>query len=196
MSFTDIATANIKRGEMNLDLAEQAMTAFISALGFNLDNPGLRETPRRVAQAYAELLTPRSFETTIFDNDAGFGGIIQVHGVPFVSVCEHHMFPFHGTASIGYIPTKKLLGLSKLARAVQHLAANPQLQERMTAQIAAWVANESDSNDVGVVLSAVHSCMSWRGAQAIGAHTVTSELRGRMADDARINAEFLRHAPH
>lgn len=180
-------------GKMDLARAEQSMRDFLTALGLELSSEGLRDTPGRVTRAYAELLTPVEFSPTTFADDNDFKGLIQVHDIRFVSVCEHHLFPFIGHASVGYVPTGRLLGLSKLARAVEYFAARPQVQERLTAQIGNWLVDKTQSPNVGVIMSAEHSCMSLRGVRSAGAWTTTSDLRGSLGEDSQFNREFLRH---
>ena len=152
---------------------------------------GLRETPRRVADAYAELLTPQPFRATTFPNDEGYDELIVARAIPFHSLCMHHLLPFHGVAHIGYLPGERIIGLSKLGRVVELFARDLQIQERLTTQIAGWLQRELEPKGVGVVLEAEHLCMSLRGVQKFGATTVTSALRGLVRDDARTRQEFL-----
>ena len=111
--------------------------------------------------------------------------------IPVRSVCEHHLLPFVGVAHVGYLPDARILGLSKLARVVEHFACRPQVQERMTVQIADWLADHLEPKGVGVVIEAEHSCMTLRGAQARGSDTVTSAVRGVLREDARSRQEFF-----
>ena len=171
--------------------AERAAAALLSALGANLDHEQLRETPRRMIDAYVELLTPQPFRATTFPNDDGYDELVLVRSIPFHSLCMHHMLPFHGTAHIGYLPGERIVGLSKLARVVELFARDLQLQERLTTQIAAWVQEHLEPKGVGVVLEAEHLCMSLRGVQKFGATTVTSALHGLLRDDPRTRQEFL-----
>lgn len=174
--------------------AEKAAREFMRALGIDIDQPGLRDTPDRVTRAYAQLLTPREFDGTLFEDERGYTGLVQVSAIRFVSVCEHHLFPFTGLASVGYVPRGKLLGLSKLARAVEYFSAAPQVQERLTGQVANWLEETTGSPDVGVIVRAEHSCMSLRGVRAAGTWTTTSDLRGELRQDLRLNQEFFRNA--
>jgi GTP cyclohydrolase I len=151
---------------------------------------GLRETPRRVAQAYMELLTPPAFRATTFPND-GYEGLIVARAIPFHSLCMHHLLPFRGVAHVGYLPGGRIIGLSKLARVVERFARDLQIQERLTVQIADWLQDELRPAGVGVVLEAEHMCMSLRGVQQPGARTVTSALRGAIRDDTHTRQEFL-----
>ena len=144
-----------------------------------------------MTRAYAELFSPREFELTTFPNDEGYDELVLARRIPVRSVCEHHLLPFVGVAHVGYLPGTRILGLSKLARVVEHFACRPQVQERMTVQVADWLARHLEPKGVGVVVQAEHSCMTLRGAQARGADTVTSALRGALRDDARSRQEFF-----
>jgi GTP cyclohydrolase I len=117
--------------------------------------------------------------------------LVLARDIPFTSLCEHHLLPFSGTAAVGYLPGSRILGLSKLARVVEMFARRPQVQERMTKQIATWLDSHLEPRGVGVVLSAEHSCMTLRGVQARGSSTVTSALTGLLRTDERTRAEFL-----
>jgi GTP cyclohydrolase I len=175
----------------DLPAAERAAAEFLRALGLPMDRPGLAKTPRRMAHAYAELLTPREFDLTTFPNEDGYDELVLVRDIPLVSVCEHHLLPFLGRAHVGYLPGDRILGLSKLARLVELHARGPQVQERLTKQIADWLDSRLRPRGVGVVIEAEHMCMTLRGVQAAGARTVTSTLLGTLRDDARSRAEFL-----
>jgi GTP cyclohydrolase I len=170
---------------------QQAAKDLLRALGADVDAEGLRETPRRVADAYAELLTPQPFRATTFPNDDGYDELIVVRAIPFHSLCMHHLLPFHGVAHVGYLPGERLIGLSKLGRVVEHFARDLQIQERLTTQVADFLGRELEPKGVGVVLEAEHLCMSLRGVQKMGARTVTSALHGLVRDDARTRQEFL-----
>lgn len=175
----------------DLERAEQAAAEFLTALGVSLDSEHLRETPARMARAWAEMLTPREFDLTTFPNSEHYDEMVVVRDIPFRSVCEHHLLPFTGHACVGYLPGDRIVGLSKLARIVEYFASRPQTQERLTKQIADWLQRQLSPQAVGVVLSAEHSCMSARGVQAVGAATVTSTLLGQLRDDPRSRQEFL-----
>jgi GTP cyclohydrolase I len=176
---------------IDLPAATAAAEALMRALGMDPDTPGLADTPKRVAKAYAELLTPREFTMTTFPNDEGYDELVLAKGIPFTSLCEHHLLPFTGTASVGYLPGPRILGLSKLARVVELFARRPQVQERMTKQIADWLDSQLGPRGVGVVVEAEHTCMTLRGVQARGSATVTSSLTGLIRTDERTRAEFL-----
>jgi GTP cyclohydrolase IA len=176
---------------VDLAAAERAAGDLLVALGADLEDPGLRETPRRVAAAYAELLTPEPFNLTTFPNDEGYDELVVVRDIPFQSLCMHHLLPFHGVAHVAYLPAERIIGLSKLARVVEHYARDLQVQERLTKQVASCIQEELAPKGVGVVLEAEHLCMSLRGVQKAGAKTVTSALHGLVRDDPRTREEFL-----
>ena len=176
---------------VDLAAAESAAGAFLEALGISLDSASLRDTPARMARAYAELFTPRPFDLTTFDNDEGYDELVLARSIPVRSVCEHHLLPFVGVAHVGYLPGDRILGLSKLARIVEHFARRPQVQERLTKQVADWLDDRLRPKGVGVVVAAEHSCMTLRGVQAVGSNTVTSTLLGSLRQDPRSRAEFF-----
>ncbi len=152
---------------------------------------GLAETPVRVARAFAEMLSPEPFDVTTFPNEEGYDELVVARAIPFASLCEHHLLPFSGFAYVGYLPDERLVGLSKLARVVDHFARRLQVQERLTAQVANFLQTTLQPKGVGVVLEAEHLCMSLRGVRAGGSRTVTSALKGIVRDDPRTRAEFL-----
>jgi len=176
---------------IDLARAERAAASFLDALGVPGDTDATAATPRRMAQAYAELLTPRSFALTTFPNDENYDELVLASGIPVQSVCEHHMLPFVGTAHVGYLPGERILGLSKLARVVELFARRPQVQERLTTQVADWLQTHLQPRGVGVVVEAEHLCMTLRGVRAGNTTTTTSTLRGALREDARSRAEFL-----
>ena len=178
-------------GRVDLDAAERAAEAFLHALGIPTDSESLRRTPRRMAMAYAELFSPTEFEPTTFPNDEGYDELVLARAIPMRTVCEHHMLPFSGVAHVGYLPGDRVLGLSKLARAVQHFAARPQMQERLTKQVADWLHDVLAPRGVGVVIEAEDSCMVLRGVAARGSSTVTSSMQGLLRTDPRCRQEFL-----
>jgi GTP cyclohydrolase I len=176
---------------VDLEAAERAAASFLAALGVDLSSEATAETPRRMARAYAEMLAVPDFDMTTFPNDQGYDELVVVESIPFGSLCEHHMLPFSGTAHIGYLPTDRILGLSKFARLVSFFASRPQTQERMTKQIADELQQRLEPHGVGVVIVAEHACMSQRGARAHGARTVTSALYGGLRDNPALRGEFL-----
>lgn len=175
----------------DVDAAEQAAGAFLRALGVSTCCENLRDTPRRMARAYAELFTPEPFEATTFPNDEGYDELVLARDIPLRSVCEHHLLPFTGTACVGYLPDDRILGLSKLARVVEHFACRPQVQERLTKQVADWLTDHLEPRAVGVVIRAEHTCMTLRGVRATGSTTVTSTLLGTLRSDSRSRQEFF-----
>ena len=177
--------------QVDLAAAERAATDLLHALGIDTDTESLRETPRRMVKAYAELFRTEDFDLTTFPNDEQYDELVLVRDIPLRSVCEHHLLPFVGIAHVGYLPGERILGLSKLARTVAHFASRPQVQERLTAQIAGWLNLHLAPKGVGVVIEAEHTCMTLRGAQAVGSRTVTSTLLGTLRSDHRSRQEFF-----
>lgn len=176
---------------VDLAAAEKAAADFLHALDISTDSESMSGTPGRMARAYAELFSPRSFDLTTFPNEEGYDELVLAKAIPVRSVCEHHLLPFAGVAHVGYLPGERILGLSKLARIVEHFACRPQVQERLTKQIADWLFDSLDPKGVGVVVEAEHTCMTLRGVEAVGSRTVTSTLHGRLRNDARSRQEFF-----
>lgn len=176
---------------VDLTAAEDAARTFLTALGVRLDSEHLQATPGRMARAYAELFTPRAFDLTTFPNEEGYDELVLARRIPLRSVCEHHLLPFVGVAHVGYLPGDRILGLSKLARIVEHFSRRPQVQERLTKQVADWLTQQLQPKGVGVVIEAEHTCMTLRGVQAVGTTTVTSTLLGSLREDARSRQEFF-----
>jgi GTP cyclohydrolase I len=181
--------------DVDLPAAERAVADLLRALRRDPASPHLRDTPRRVAAAFAEMLTPEPFAVTTFPNDEAYDELVLARAIPFTSLCEHHLLSFSGVAHVGYLPGDRIVGLSKLARVVRHFARDLQVQERLTMQIADYLESALAPKGVGVVLEAEHLCMSVRGVQAPGATTVTSCLLGKLRDDARSRQEFLALIP-
>jgi GTP cyclohydrolase IA len=184
---------DLVRGRPQIDLAraERAIADLLVALGQDPEREHLADTPRRVAAAYAEMLTPRPFTATTFPNDERYDELVVAKDIPFHSLCEHHMLPFKGVAHVGYLPGDRIVGLSKLARVVELFARDLQVQERLTKQVAEWLEEHLAPKGVGVVIEAEHLCMSLRGVQADGSRTVTSALLGVVRSDPRTRAEFF-----
>jgi len=178
-------------GPVDLVRAEKAATEMLAALGLPIDSADMFETPRRLVHAYAEMLTPPEFDSTTFENAAGYDELVLVTDIPVHSLCEHHLLPFTGVAHVGYLPSTRILGLSKFARTVEFFARRAQTQERLTMEIAGHLTERLEPRGVGVVIEAEHTCMSLRGARAEGARTVTAALHGRLRDDPKTRAEFL-----
>jgi GTP cyclohydrolase IA len=173
----------------DLERAEAAVRELLLAVGEDPERDGLRDTPARVARAYAEMFAglgrdPRDVLTTTFDEN--HGEMVLVKDIPVYSQCEHHLLPFHGMAHVGYIPAKdgRIAGLSKLARLVDLYARRPQVQERMTSQVADALTDVLGAAGVIVVVECEHLCMSMRGVRTPGSRTVTSAVRGQMRNSA------------
>jgi GTP cyclohydrolase I len=171
--------------------AEHAISELFVAMGVDLTAPDLHDTPRRVAAMYEELLTPKPFNATTFPNEDGYDELVLSKNIPFTSLCAHHALPFSGVAHVGYLPGKRILGLSKLARVVHYFSRSLQVQERLTKQIADWLETELEPRGVGVVLEAEHLCLTIRGVQAAGSKTVTSTMYGLLRDQVATRQEFL-----
>jgi len=182
--------------EVDLDAATEAARALLVALGRDLEDESLRDTPARVARAYGEFLTPKPFTATTFPNDGHYDELVLVRDVPFHSLCEHHLLPFSGVAHVAYLPGDRIVGLSKLARVVEFFARDLQVQERLTQQVADWLDETLKPRGVGVVLEAEHLCMTLRGVQKPGAMTITSALTGVVREDPRTRQEFLNLVRH
>jgi GTP cyclohydrolase I len=178
------------RPVIDRERARAAVADLLVALGQDLDSPHLAETPRRAADALIELLTPEAFRATTFPNDEGYDDLVIVAGIPFHSLCEHHLLPFRGVAHVGYLPGERLVGLSKLARIVEQFSRALQVQERMTRQLAEWLEHELAPRGTGVVLEAEHLCMSLRGPRIVGSVTTTRSFTGLLRDNARLRREF------
>lgn len=181
---------------IDLEAAERAAADLLHALGIATDSESLHGTPGRMARAYAELFTSPAFDMTTFPNDEGYDELVLARNIPMRSVCEHHLLPFAGVAHVGYLPGERILGLSKLARIVTHFSCRPQVQERLTKQVAGWLQEQLDPKGVGVVIEAEHTCMTLRGVQAAGSSTVTSALLGTLRDDSRSRQEFFALTGH
>jgi GTP cyclohydrolase I len=187
-----------KQGEVDKPRIERAVKEILAAVGEDPDREGLRETPARVARMYAEMFSglwsspARHLQRVFLEK---YDEIVLVRDISFNSVCEHHLLPFMGVAHVGYLPNGKVAGLSKLARVVEDLSRRPQLQERMTHQIADLLAQELDPKGVIVVLEATHTCMTIRGIRKPGSIAVTSAVRGRFKtkQSTRLEAMSLIH---
>ncbi|MGZ4473196.1 MAG: GTP cyclohydrolase I FolE [Nocardioidaceae bacterium] len=177
--------------EVDLGAAERAAADLLAALGLPVDRDEMLETPRRMALAYAEMLTVPEFDFTTFANTEDYDELVLVEDIPVRSLCEHHMLPFTGVAHVGYLPADRVLGLSKFARIVDFYARRAQTQERLTTQVAQHLQTQLSPRGVGVVIEAEHTCMSLRGARAENTRTVTSALRGHLREDPAARAEFL-----
>ncbi len=196
-TFTTIAGGAPARARQpvpnHVDLARAtlAVSDLLDALGLDRSDESLTDTPARVARTYAELLNAEPFTVTTFPNDEGYDELVVVSDIAFSSLCEHHLLPFTGVAHVSYLPGARLVGLSKLARAVTHFSRRLQVQERLTKQVADWLVATLQPRGVGVVIEAEHACMSVRGVRASGSRTRTSALAGRVRDDASTRSEFF-----
>jgi GTP cyclohydrolase I len=181
-------------GDIRLARVAAAFRGFLESLGLDLTDPDLAETDHRVARAYRELLgglrPGAEPKLTTFPNTEGHAGIVSVTGIPFHSVCAHHFLPFFGTAHVGYVPGESLLGLSKMARVVDFYARRPQLQERLTEQVATLLDERLAPAGVIVSLEARHLCMEMRGVSRPGVTTTTTAVRGTFKDD-RLQQQFF-----
>ncbi len=192
------ADGEVRAGPARIDSAraEAAVRELLIAVGEDPDRPGLRDTPARVARAYAETFAgiwqdPAQILSTVFDED--HDELVLVKDIPMYSTCEHHLVPFHGAAHVGYIPGPdgRVTGLSKLARLVDVYARRPQVQERMTRQIADALDEHLKPRGVIVVIEAEHLCMGMRGIRKPGSTTVTSAVRGMFRDNPATRAEAM-----
>jgi GTP cyclohydrolase I len=177
--------------EVDLVAAARAAGQFLKALGLSTHSETMADTPLRMARAYADLLSPTAFDLTTFPNDESYDELVLARAIPMQSVCEHHMLPFVGVAHLGYLPGERILEHSKLVRVVDLFARRPQVQERLTKQIADWLQDHLQPAGVGVVIEAEHMCMNLRGVRAAGSSTITSTLLGALREDSRSRAEFL-----
>ena len=171
-----------------------AIREILIAVGEDPDRDGLVKTPMRVARMYEELFAglvgePDDYLATTFEH--AHDEMIVVRDIPFYSMCEHHLLPFFGRAAVGYIPNERIVGLSKLARVVEHLARRPQVQERLSCQIADRIEQVLDPVGVAVTIEAEHTCMTMRGVKKPGSRMVTSVTRGAFRDNPATRAEFF-----
>ena len=180
---------------MDKEIIQNAVREILIAVGEDPDREGLLETPKRVANMYEEIfagLTEDPKQHIKLFNEQSNDEMVIVKDIPFYSMCEHHLLPFFGKAHIGYIPSdNKIIGLSKLARIVDNFAKKPQVQERLTSDIADFLNDNLQPKGVAVIMEAEHMCMTMRGARAAGSKTQTSALRGIMRTDAKTRAEVL-----
>jgi GTP cyclohydrolase I len=179
---------------IDIERIEKAVREILLAVGEDVDREGLKRTPQRVARMYAELLAgmhedPKEHLQSVFTES--YDEIVLLRGIPFYSICEHHLMPFIGSAHVAYLPSGGILGVSKLARIVDCFARRLQTQERLTGQIADFIMNSLKPQGVAVVLEASHSCMTIRGIKKPGSVMVTSALRGIFRRDPKSRSEVL-----
>jgi GTP cyclohydrolase I len=191
MLKVDESTAN---GVINQEKIAAGVRMILEAIGENPDREGLRDTATRVAKMYADLFqglyeNPHDHLTVLFDEQ--HDEMVLVKDVPFYSMCEHHLLPFHGTAHVAYLPRGKVVGLSKIVRVVEAFARRPQVQERLTSQIADLLMDHLDAHGVAVVVEAYHTCMTMRGVKKPGANVVTSAMRGIFKTSQATRSEFM-----
>ncbi len=184
-----------RRAAVDRERIEAAVVEILRAIGEDPEREGLRGTPRRIAAMYAELFSglhrdPGEYLRVGFE-DEQHHEMVVLKDIPFYSLCEHHLLPFHGVAHVGYVPNGRIVGISKVARVVETLARRPQVQERLTAQIADLLVDALRAKGAAVVIEAEHLCMTMRGVKKPGSVMVTSAMRGLFRDDARTRSEFL-----
>jgi GTP cyclohydrolase IA len=180
--------------EVDLAKIERAARMILEAVGEDPEREGLRDTPARIGRMYAEVFSglredSTAVLSTVFTEE--YDEIVLVKDIPFYSMCEHHLLPFFGKAHVAYLPRNKIVGISKLARAVEHFAKRPQVQERLTNQIADLISNTLNPRGVAVVLEATHTCMTMRGVKKPGSSVVTSAMRGVIRNSVATRNEVL-----
>ena len=183
-------------GKVTVEQAEEAIRTLLRWAGDDPTREGLLDTPKRVAKAYRDwfsgyAIDPREYMARTFEEVAGYDELIVLRDIEFESHCEHHMAPIIGKAHVGYLPTDKVVGISKLARVVEAYARRLQVQEKLTAQIATCISDVLKPRGVGVVIEAAHECMTTRGVHKTGVSMVTSTMLGTFREDARTRNEFL-----
>jgi len=176
--------------------AEAAVRVLIEWAGDDPNREGLLETPKRVAKSYRELFAgyesdPKDYLAKTFEEVAGYDELVILKDIPVVSFCEHHMLPFIGRAHVGYLPSSRVVGISKLARVVRGFARRLQIQEKLTAEVAGAIQEILKPKGVGVVIVSEHSCMTMRGVNTPGTRLTTSHLLGEVRDDPRTRQEFF-----
>lgn len=179
------------KNEIKVTLEElQAVKTLLTSIGQNPDREGLLDTPKRYVKFLKEFCNPDEFNMTVFENEGSKDEMIIVSNIPFFSLCEHHLAPFFGTASIAYIPNDKIVGLSKIPRTLDHFARRPQNQERITSDVAKYLMEKLSPKGVGVVIKARHLCVEMRGVKKHDCYTTTSALEGCFKE-ASCRQEFM-----
>ncbi len=194
MRTTNRVFCSVTKDSMDLKRIENAVREILAAVGEDPDREGLKRTPGRVARMYQELFDglkrdPAEHLEAAFTEQ--YDEMVVLRDVPFNSMCEHHLMPFEGTANVAYLPDGQVVGISKLARVVDDFAHRPQVQERLTSQIADLLMEKLQAKGVAVVITATHTCMTCRGIKKAGSVMVTSAVRGRCKSDARTRAEVM-----
>jgi GTP cyclohydrolase I len=190
---TTTLSSNNSKGS-DVESTQRIVRDLLVAIGEDPDREGLRDTPRRIAAMYNELfegLHKDPVEVLSVGFEEGHDEMVILREIPFYSMCEHHFMPFHGEAHVGYLPDGRIVGLSKIARAVDIFARRPQVQERLTGQIADCIDEVLGAKGVGVVIEAEHLCMTARGVRKPGSKMVTSAMRGKFREDSNTRQEFL-----
>lgn len=187
--------------QQKIDIIEDHVRGILETIGLDLTDDSLMDTPKRVAKMYVNEifwgLDSRAFpKCTAVENKMGYNSMVLERGITVSSFCEHHFQPIWGKATVAYIPDKRVLGLSKMNRIVEYFSRRPQVQERLTEQIAAALKHVLKTPDVGVVIDAEHFCVKCRGVEDTGSSTVTSRISGDFMDDPQVRMEFLSLANH
>jgi GTP cyclohydrolase I len=188
-------SSNVEPGsEVDLERIARAVREILIAVGEDPDREGLVKTPMRVARMYKELFAGLRLDPSVHCNTAfteEYDELVVLRDIPFNSMCEHHLMPFEGVAHVAYLPDGRVIGISKLARVVDEFSKRPQVQERLTSQIADLLMDRLAAKGVAVILQATHTCMTCRGVKKPGSSMVTSALRGRCKSDARTRSEVM-----
>ena len=182
--------------QQKIDIVEENVRSILETLGLDLTDDSLMDTPKRVAKMYVNEifwgLDPKAFpKCTTVENKMNYSEMVLERGISVSSFCEHHFQPIWGKATVAYIPREKVLGLSKMNRIVEYFSRRPQVQERLTEQVAAAMKFVLQTEDVGVLIDAEHFCVKWRGVEDTGCSTVTSKICGDFMDDPQVRMEFL-----
>ena len=183
-----------QESHVDRDRIRAAVVELLKAIGEDPDREGLRETPRRIANMYAEIFGGLAIDPTEYLKvgfEVAHDEMVILRDIPFYSMCEHHFLPFHGRAHVGYVPDGRVVGISKLARVVEAFARRPQIQEQLTSQIAEAIMDAIQPDGVAVVIEAEHLCMTMRGVQKPGSRMVTSAMRGQFKQSSVTRSEFL-----
>ena len=192
--MTDKPPLNTNGFALDHERVKAAVTELLQAVGEDPTREGLLDTPRRIAEMYAEIFAGMAFDPAEYLKvtfEVAHDEMVILRNIPFYSMCEHHFLPFHGEAHVGYIPDGRIVGISKLARVVEGFARRPQIQEQLTTQVAEAIMETLAPDGVAVVIEAEHLCMTMRGVQKPGSRMVTSAMRGQFRQLSVTRAEFL-----